>query len=244
MLLAAAAAFAGAAVQSATGFGFALILGPAMFAVMGPEKAVSALLVLGLALNLLVLADGRRARVPWRSLAPTLAAAVPGLVAGALILTSLPKSALQVAVGAAVIVAALVQLWGRPAAAPREPSLGGACAVGLTSGVLTTATSVSGPPLVLWFEAQGLAPAEMRTSLSVCFLALNLAGAGALVAAGGTGTLAGAGVLLPLLGLVLAGHLLGARLFRRLDPSRFRLVVLVLVLAAGAASVAAGLAGA
>ena len=244
MVLAAAAALAGAAVQSATGFGFALILGPAMFAVLGPKEAVSALLVLGFALNLLVLVDGRRARVQWRSLAPALGAAVPGLVAGALILTWLPKPALQAAVGAAVIVAALVQLRGRPAEVPHRSSLGSACAVGLTSGALTTSTSVSGPPLVLWLEAQGLAPAEMRTSLSVCFLALNLAGAAALLAAGGTGSLAGADVVLPLLGLVVAGHLVGARVFRKLDPSRFRLVVLGLVVAAGAASVAAGLAGA
>ena len=36
MALAAVAAFAGAAVQSATGFGFALVLSPALFAVMDP----------------------------------------------------------------------------------------------------------------------------------------------------------------------------------------------------------------
>jgi uncharacterized membrane protein YfcA len=243
MLLAAVAAFAGAAVQSATGFGFALILGPAIFAVRGPEQAVSALLVLGFALNVLVLADGRRARVPWRWVVIALAAAVPGLVGGALILTALPKPALQAVVGVAVIVAALVQIWARPAPARHEPSVVSASAVGLTSGALTTATSVSGPPLVLWFEAQGLPPAEMRTSLSVCFLALNIAGAGALLAAGGTDGVVGPGLVLPLLGLVLLGHLLGARLFRRLDPRRFRALVLGLVLAAGAASLAAGVAG-
>jgi uncharacterized membrane protein YfcA len=245
MVLAAAAAFAGASVQSATGFGFALILGPALFAVLGPEQAVSALLVLGLALNVLVLSDSRRARVRWRALVPALLAAVPGLVAGALILTALPKPVLQATVGAAVIVAALVQLRSRrPVAEPHEPSLGGACAVGLASGALTTSTSVSGPPLVLWFEAQGLRPAEMRTSLAICFLALNLAGGAALIAAGGTGALAGAELLLPLLGLVVAGYLTGARAFRRLDPGRFRLVVFGLVIVAGAASLAAGLASA
>src|SRR4051794_41903518 len=91
MLLAAAAAFTGAAVQSATGFGFALILGPALFAVLHPEQAVSALLVLGLALNVLMLADGRRVTVPWRSLAPALVAAVPGLVAGGGLLPAPPQ---------------------------------------------------------------------------------------------------------------------------------------------------------
>ena len=115
-----AVAFRGPSVQSATGFGFALILGPALFAVLGAEEAVSALLVLGLALNVLVLADGHRAPVRWRSLAPALVAAVPGLAAGVWILTALPKPALQAVMGATVIVAALVQL--RRAAGARPVS--------------------------------------------------------------------------------------------------------------------------
>jgi uncharacterized membrane protein YfcA len=61
------------------------------------------------------------------------------------------------------------------------------------------------------------------------------------IAAGGTSALAGADLLLPLLGLVVVGHLTGASAFRRLDPSRFRLMVLILVIVAGAASLAAGL---
>jgi uncharacterized membrane protein YfcA len=242
MVLAALAAFAGASVQSATGFGFALILGPALFAVMGAEEAVSALLVLGVALNLLVLADGRTARVPWRVLAPALAAAVPGLAAGVWILSALSKAALQAVLGVAVIAAALVQLR-RAAPERRDPSLAAACGVGVATGALTTSTSVSGPPLVLWLEWQGLSPAELRTSLSVCFLALNVAGAVALAVGAGTDALAGAGVLLPLLALVVVGHLIGAQAFRRIDPERFRVVVLGLVIATGVASLVAGLAG-
>ena len=70
MALAALAALAGAFVQSATGFGFALVLSPALFAVLDPVEAVATLLVLGLALNVLVLfeADGgaRRLAPRWR----------------------------------------------------------------------------------------------------------------------------------------------------------------------------------
>ena len=95
---------------------------------------------------------------------------------------------------------------------------------------------MSGPPLVLWLGSQGLRPAELRTSLSVCFLALNLVGAVALVVGGGTGALAGGDVLLPLLALVIVGHRIGAQAFKRIDPERFRLVVLGLVIATGLAS--------
>ena len=249
MLLAAAATFAGAAVQSATGFGFALILGPALFAVLDPYEAVTALLLLGLTLNLLVLfGEGRPGPVRWRALAPMLLAAVPGLAAGLAVLSVLPKAALQVAVGAAVIVAALVQLRrmraARALAGRAEPSRGSAYAVGLASGALTTATSVSGPPIVLWLQAHGLAPRELRASLAAAFLSLNLAGGALLLAAGGVGRVAGAGVLLPLVGLTAVGYAVGAVVFRRLDSERFHLIVLTLVAAAGAASVAAGLVGA
>ncbi|MBA3262384.1 MAG: sulfite exporter TauE/SafE family protein, partial [Thermoleophilaceae bacterium] len=102
MALAAVAAFLGAFVQSTTGFGFALVLSPALFAVMEPVEAVMALIVLGLALSLLVLFErGRPEHVDWRALVPILLASLPGLAVGAVALTQLSKEVLQVAVGVA-----------------------------------------------------------------------------------------------------------------------------------------------
>jgi uncharacterized protein len=243
--LAAAATLAGATVQSATGFGFALLASPALFAALSPYQAVTALLVLGLVLNLLVLlGSGRPGPARWRTLWPMLAAALPGVAAGVALLAILPRPALQVGVGCAVVLAALLQLrrrvGGRP---PRTASLRSACAVGLASGALTTSTSVSGPPIALWLESQGVSPGELRASLAASFLVLNLAGGAAVIAAGGAGA-AHVGVLLPLMGLTAAGYLVGLAGFRRLCGPRFRGVVLALVIAAGAASAIAGLASA
>jgi len=55
LVIAALVAFLGATVQSTTGFGFALILGPVLFAVLDRAGALTTLLALGAALNLLVL---------------------------------------------------------------------------------------------------------------------------------------------------------------------------------------------
>ena len=247
MLLAAAAALLGAAVQSATGFGFALVLSPALFAVLEPVEAVGALLALGLVLNLLVLFErGRPRHVGWRRLLPMLAAALPGLVAGAALLAWLSKEALQVGVGVAVIAAAAFQLRrrgrvgaGGAAARPVPPAAG--LAVGFASGALTTSISVSGPPIVLWLEAHGVRPAEFRETLAASFLALNLAGAAVLLAAEGEEAF-DLGILPPLLLLVAVGYALGALAFRRLDRERFFTLALALVLCTGAASVGAGLA--
>jgi uncharacterized protein len=240
MALAAVAAFAGAAVQSATGFGFALVLSPALFAVMDPVEAVTALLVLGLALNLLVLFEGGRPEhVDWRALAPMLVAAVPGLAIGAVALTELSKEVLQVAVGVAVIAAAGWQLRRRAGRPHPPPAV--AWGAGFVSGALTTSISVSGPPLVLWLEARGVRPEEFRASLAASFLALNLAGGVILVALEGSGAF-DAGAVALLFALVVSGYALGAVAFRRLDRDRFFSVVLVLVALTGAASVVAGLA--
>lgn len=241
MALAAVAAFAGAAVQSATGFGFALVLSPALFAVMDPVEAVTALLVLGLALNLLVLFEGGRPEhVDWRALAPMLVAAVPGLAIGAVALTQLSKEVLQVAVGVAVIAAAGWQLRER-ARGHRPLPPAAAWGAGFASGALTTSISVSGPPLVLWLEARRVRPEEFRASLAASFLALNLVGGVVLLAAEGTGAF-DADAVAVLLALVVAGYALGALAFRRLDRERFFALVLALVAATGVASVLAGLA--
>lgn len=243
MALAALAALVGAFVQSASGFGFALVLSPALFAVLEPVEAVTALLALGVVLNLLVLFEsGRPRQVHWRPLRPVLAAAVPGLVLGLLLLGALTKQALQVTVGVAVVLAAAWQLSRRRR--PRRPALPASAgwAVGLVSGALTTSISVSGPPLVLWLEARGVPPEEFRMTLAASFAALNLTGGALLLASEGF-TALDAGVVGPLLGLVVVGHLLGAYAFRRIERERFFVVVLVLVAATGLASIAAGIAG-
>ena len=92
---------------------------------------------------------------------------------------------------------------------------------------------------MLWLEARRLQPAEIRASLAVAFLFLNLAGGIVVLATGGAGTL-DLGLLGPLLGLVLVGHLLGSIAFRRLDQRAFSRIALGLVALAGAASVVAG----
>ncbi len=245
MLLAALAALAGASIQAATGFGFALVLSPALFAVLDPTEAVATLLALGLVLNVFVLIeDGGHA--DWRRIAPMLLAALPGLVAGLLLLQTLSKEVLQISVGLAVIGAAALQISARRAAEGRghRTELPGAAglAAGFLSGALTTSISVSGPPIVLWLEAHGIGPSEFRASLAASFLALNLTGWVLLIAAEGSPSV-DAGVVLPLLAVVVVGYALGTLAFRRLGSERFFGIALALVICTGAASLVAGLAG-
>lgn len=236
--------------QSATGFGFALVLSPALFATLDPYEAVAVLLFLGLPLGLLILADTRFGAVRWRAIAPPLVAAAPGLGLGVIVLAVASKPLLQVAVGVAVLAAVAVQMRRRAleTAAQENPPRtradrrAGAFA-GLASGALTTSISLSGPPLVLWLERLGLRPVEFRASLAVCFLALNLSGL-ALLLASGAGDGPELSLLLPLLAVLLAGHFAGVLISRRIDPRRFSVIVLALAAAAALASVVGGLSAA
>jgi uncharacterized membrane protein YfcA len=232
MALAALAAFAGAAVQSASGMGFALVLSPALFAVMEPEEAVTAVLLLGAALCVLVLIESRR--VATYGLGRLLLPAVPGLPVGVAVLVVLSKESLQVGVGVAVVAAAAWQL--RHRAAVRIP----ASAAGFLSGVLTTSISVNGPPLALWLDSHAVPPPRFRVTLAAAFLILDLAGI-ALIAAREGLDVVEPGDVGPLLACVLVGYALGAVAFRRLDAERFSTVVLSLVICTGLASVAVGL---
>ena len=192
VLLVAAVALVAAVVQAATGLGFALVLGPALFLALDPENAIVAVTVLGLALNALVLfGERRRPVVAWPEVRPLLLAAIPGALCGVVVLRALPKPWLQIGVGVAVLAATALRVRSRARAA--EPTAGdprARLALGFATGTLTTSAGVNGPPIALWLTRRGLAPAEVRDSLSAAFMGLGLIGAailGPVLAAAGHG---------------------------------------------------------
>jgi uncharacterized membrane protein YfcA len=233
-------------VQAATGLGFALILTPVLFAVMSAVAAVVTITALSLLLNALVLFAERRARsIVWEEVVPILLAAVPGCVVGVLLLGAVPKAALQVATGVAVITAALVLRHRRAQSGPAPRSATrptwSRLSLGFATGTLSTSTGVNGPPLALWLTARGLTPHRLRDSLSALFLGLGLVAALALIPLAGRSHLAPSAIVAAVAS-VIGGHAIGSRLFARLSTPRFQQAVLAIIVATGVASVALGLA--
>jgi uncharacterized protein len=229
-------------VQSAAGIGFALVLGPALLAVLEPAEAVPALIVLGLALNALVLGgEGRERRIRRDDLRGLLIGAVPGVAAGVVLLRTADGDALRVLVGLAVLAAVAAQVRPRESMRPTA-SVRSAPAVGVLTGTLTTATSVNGPPLLLWLQARGAGPADLRDTLTAALLGLNVLGAVAVGAFGGHPLGPSLVAIAALLPLVVAGHAVGSRAFAQMHPSAFRAAGLVLAGVAGAVTLASGLA--
>jgi len=247
LALAIAGATLGALLQSTTGIGYALVAGPALLMITTAQRAIATLLFTGVLINVLMLARVRRGTgEKHMSIGPLLAWSLPGLVAGVLLLQLIAKQTVQVVVGVAVLGAVGVTLRPPPrrgpaSAAGRTPT-GHVAAVGLACGALTTATSVNGPLLLLWLNARQATAAQVRDALATCFLALNLLGAGALALLGNSGQVVDVALLAELTPGILAGTLLGRRVFAGLDEKRFRAGGLVVATVAGLASIVAGLA--
>src|SRR3954452_12891168 len=109
LLAAGVAVAAGAALQSATGFGFALLAAPLAFAALDPQEAIGLLLLLGMEIGVLTLAtEGRRPRPFARRCAVVLVWAIPAAVVGVAVLKALDPVALQVAVSVGVVATLLM----------------------------------------------------------------------------------------------------------------------------------------
>jgi uncharacterized protein len=235
-LVAAAAVAAGAALQSATGFGFSIVAAPLVFAAVEPEEAVGLLILLGSLVNVLTLAsERRRPRPVLRECAVLLACALPGAVAGVAILRALDPVALQVAVSVGVVATLLARR-----VAPTTPGWAAPIA-GLAAGALTTSTTTAGPPLIVYLLGRRLEPAQVRDTVPVCFLGLSVVGVVALVVTGTSGAVPDLGLVAILVPVVAAGHVAGRPLFAALvRGGRYEAVLTAVLLA----SVAGGLAGA
>ena len=228
-----------ACVQAAGGIGFALILTPVLFTLLSSVGTIVTATGLGLLLNVLVLfAEGRRPAIAWHEVVPILAAATPGAVVGVILLHALPKPVLQVAVGTAVIGAALLRLRGRIQVSARRGWV--RVPLGFTTGVLSTSTGVNGPPLALWLSSRGLHARGVRDSLGAMFIGLGIIGSLTLLPVLGDAHLS-AGVLVVAAVGVIAGHAAGSRLFARMTTRHFELLLLAITLAAGMVSLALGL---
>lgn len=230
---------AGAVVQSAVGFGFALICAPLLFAALGPAEAVWALNGIALVVNgTTLLLEGRRPDPLGRIATIVLVTSVPGMVAGALVLQNADAVWLQVALTVTVFLTLALRLRGGRGRVPRATPGWAPPAAGLASGVLTTALSTAGPPLVLLLLGRGHAPAHVRDTLTTVFIAQSVLGLAALAVTGTEG--APGAVVLVFAAAALAGQLAGRPLFGRLAERGYeRALTAVLVVSATIGLVAA-----
>lgn len=210
--------------QLLTGFGFALVLVPALLLVTAPSQAIATSVLLGTAMTLaMTWRDWRH--IDRAKLLELLAGSVIGLPLGVLALQILPDAALKWVIVVSVLGALFVVLANLSLRNRRSTTT----AIGMLSGGLLTASGVNGPPLVALLRANQYPPSVYRATLAGIFSVQNTIAAALLA---GTGHVTGPVLAMTAAGLVVipAGYWLGERMFRRVNAARLRQGIIVMLL--------------
>ena len=224
--------FLAATVQGVSGFGFSLLAVPLLAASIGAKEAVVLADTLGFLAN-----GGMAVRLRADTVRPVagrlLLGSCLGMPFGVLVILAVDDQVLRAAIGVVVLlfVVVLARGWTLHRSSPALE-----VGTGVVSGVLNTSVGTSGPPIVLLLHARGLAPGPFRATASTVFGASAVIAVALLAAAGQFTVEVAWGCLAALPGLA-AGWWVGDRIHRRLDPARFRGLVLGLLAATGVVAV-------
>lgn len=220
-------AIAAGVVRGITGFGGAMVMSPPLALLLGPRLAVPVVLLLESIVAAPMLVRTRH-RVDWRVIGAILAAACACVPLGVRVLAVTDPNVIRHAIAVTVIVFALLLLRGwRYAGRPRlATSLG----LGAVSGGMLGATSIGGPPVILYLLS-GPDPIETtRANLTLYVTVTSLVGIIMLWQQGIFDARAGS-MSLWLAPAYYAGLAGGIRLFPRFSDTRFRQLTLLLLIA-------------
>ena len=239
LFMASGMVFVAAVAQSMTGFGFALLVVPLLSLIWNPQSVVVVSTILNGLLSISITFHLRREIAPSR-IGLLLTGALAGIPLGLAVLATLDPAPLRILIGAMVILLGLLIYFGivYPLKSQRWPLL----ATGMLSGVLQASTSMGGPPAVLYLMSQGYGKLAVRGTLLGFFGPLSLLALLGFAMAG----LVHPDVMLVSVALVPAtifGILVGDAAFRRTTSGLFRVMVVLLIVAAGILSVATGFRG-
>jgi len=227
-----------ATVNGALGYGYSSITVPISLLVVASRVLNPALVIVEVVVNLSVLAIARRSigsslgpssgrsigpsigRV-WPQVTPVAVGILPGVVAGSFILASISADWAKLVTYAALLPLILVQAAGLRLPIRRIRAVGVSFGGGV--GLLYSLTTISGPPLALYFNNQGMAKDEFRVALA---LTRSIESTTTLIAYAALGMITTeSAAFVPVLAPgVLLGLPLGFYAIRRLRPETFRRV--------------------
>lgn len=238
----AAATFAAALLQAASGFGFAVLAAPLFLVFLAPGKAIPLVIIVTAALSISVLPR------LWRAIAPALLARLAlgsllGVPIGLIAFRHADPVLVRVLVGAAILAFAgiFAVLRRRPARGSHiEMRAGLDVIAGAVSGATTALIGMSGPPVVIYLLLGGAAPRVVRATLLAFFSLCYVATIAFLTASIGipAPTWIAAAALIP---FAVVGGFLGKRLGDRLRPGAFAVLAIVLLGGTGLYTLAAAL---
>ena len=213
---------AAAFVNGALGYGFSSLTVPVALLFFTNRVLNPALVLVEVFINLYVLFINR-ASVPavWKRVYPILIGLLPGVAAGSYLIASIHPGWLKFATYAFLLPLILVQAAGIRRPIRAEKLLGVPFGSGL--GFLYSVTTISGPPLAVLFNNQGLVKKDFRAGLALIRVAESVLTAIAYYHLG-LYAVESQSILWAIVPSVLVGIPLGAYVIRKLDAETFRRV--------------------
>ena len=209
-------------VNGALGYGFSSLTVPVALVFTTNRILNPALVVVEVFINLYVLFINRAGvKNVFKRVLPILIGLLPGIAVGSFFLASLNPGWIKFFTYAVLLPLILIQAGGvrRPIANERLVGL----PFGLGLGFLYSVTTVSGPPMAILFNNQGLVKTDFRAGLSIIRVAESSLTAIAYYHLG-LFTAESQGALFAIVPSVLVGIPIGAWAIRRLDAETFRRV--------------------
>ncbi len=211
-----------ATVNGALGYGYSSISVPVALLVVAGRVLSPALVIVEVAINLYALFWNRKSigRVVGRVL-PLALGLVPGVIVGALLLGRVAPGSAKLVVYLVLLPLILVQASGRrwPIRGERAASV----PLGAGVGILYGLTTISGPPLALFWNNQGLAKDDFKVGLALVRTIESLCALAA-YAFLGLLTRESSGLLPYIVPGVLIGFPIGHALIKRISAETFRRV--------------------
>ena len=211
-----------ATVNGALGYGYSSITVPISLLVVASRVLNPALVIVEVVVNLYALVIARRSiRRVWPQVAPVALGILPGVAVGSLILASISGEWAKLVTYGALLPLILIQAAGLRFPIRRIRAVGIPFGTGV--GLLYSMTTISGPPLALYFNNQGMAKDEFKVALA---LTRSIESTTTLIAYAAIGMITReSAALVPVLAPgVLIGLPIGFYLIRRLQAETFRRV--------------------
>jgi uncharacterized membrane protein YfcA len=213
-----------ATVNGGLGYGYSSLTVPVALLFVAGRVLNPAIVVLEVAINLLALFLGRGAvRRVWPRVATMVLGLVPGVVLGSLLLSNVAPSWVKLGTFSVLLPLILIQAAGLSWPIRKEKLAGAPLGMGV--GLLYSLTTISGPPLALFFNNQKYDRADFKVGLAIVRTAESVFTL-IMYLALGMFTKGSTGMLAWIIPGVVIGMPFGHWLVRRVDAATFRRVCL------------------
>ena len=228
-IIAATVILGAAVISGITGFGFGLVSVPPLLMLYPPAGVLTITKILTLSTSWIVIVHG------WRQMKPKMILAlfpfaIVGMLIGVRVLKHVSADAIKLLASGVVVGFTLVLLRGIPRGKWNSPVLGPIS--GFISGVMSTSTGLSGPPIVLYFTLRDIEVQPFRITIATYFVMLDLIGFPTLVRSDLVAR-HDFWIAFFLIPVALLGRMIGVRLAPKLSREHFFRLTLGLLMVTG-----------